>query len=694
MKCPNCGRLIRSKTQCAFCGCKFDSKELEEFNKRPEEEETYVPPHRSVTDEYGPSEDQEELDVYEEEEFIYTMPHLESDRPTSTEDHDATLVGYDFDRENTTFDEELYEDEVPIEDDLAGFGDSLYDEEADSSTYTPYPTEDVAYYEEKPRPRRGGFGSILWNLIKLILAVAIIFLLFLFGPDIYGKVMELFRPETSQVSEPPVTDDAEVTGEESEQNSVDEATTSTDESSTDESTEETSVAETTVASNGIGLTDSDVNTDAYPMIEVAMTVDGDLSELNGEDLSVSLDRDGEVTQFNEGYSLIREGDQLIFRFTDPQSNSFERSAVPSKLMVKSDRYDLDETIPFEIPASTLDPQLATDLEDILNETVARDADVSAVIYKPGEPTPFVYQDKAKEAGSMISWFVLARVYDQIDQGEIQLSDVVTIDEQLVGQNDGGELAVNGVGLEYTVEDLVYEVIANRDVTAMNHLIDLTGGPDDFSYWLNESGYFNTRLVEMINLDEEGHTRGAMTSAQDIATLLHRLANNELVSEELDQQFKEALLDSPVTDKFPYDTLAAALRRYELSTGDDNEFEQHYAGIIETESGDYIVSILATNYQDAYETVQSIALAVNDLVETSLTGTRPEEQEVTEAEEVVEVTEAEVAAPLETTAETGSQYIYGPDEDGDGRPDSYQNESGVYVPIRWFQGEDGNWYFID
>ncbi|WPJ91130.1 hypothetical protein R0V13_01790 [Facklamia hominis] len=38
MQCPNCGRHVRSKTQCAYCGYQFNSSDKKEFNREPASE--------------------------------------------------------------------------------------------------------------------------------------------------------------------------------------------------------------------------------------------------------------------------------------------------------------------------------------------------------------------------------------------------------------------------------------------------------------------------------------------------------------------------------------------------------------------------------------------------------------------------------------------------------------------------------
>ena len=51
--------------------------------------------------------------------------------------------------------------------------------------------EDVV--QETPRRSSGGFSRVLWGIIKLVLAVAIVFLAFLYGPRIINQVVDYFQ---------------------------------------------------------------------------------------------------------------------------------------------------------------------------------------------------------------------------------------------------------------------------------------------------------------------------------------------------------------------------------------------------------------------------------------------------------------------------------------------------------------------
>ena len=148
MKCPNCGRNVRSKTQCAYCGYDFKSgdttaKETQETKHSERVEDTQVIP--TVEPDYG-----------ERRERI---------EPIVTEPTDFKEV-----------------DDFPS---------------ASSDTYeTRSNREPQAVI---PKTKRKG-GSVVWGIVKLLLAVAVVFLLFLFGPRLIGQVMDYFNSDDLKMS--------------------------------------------------------------------------------------------------------------------------------------------------------------------------------------------------------------------------------------------------------------------------------------------------------------------------------------------------------------------------------------------------------------------------------------------------------------------------------------------------------------
>lgn len=633
MKCPNCGKNVRSKNQCAHCGYVFNKKDVKES--------------------------QEVSEIRE----IETEPHL---------------------------------------------------------------------YQDEPRPRRkSGAGSLLWGILKLVIGIAILFALFLFGPRIYNSVMEYFQPSDTEVvdNQPesqPDSDNqvAQSDTEETDNNDVTEMTTqgegtlvTGDEETTidpDAPAEETTLDEESEEAAGAVLASSEVDLASYPLIAVELDFDDLAEDVNGEDFEFEVETNGNVDPLNLDYSLIRDGNTLSLSYTDPSVSILTTEDVEQVLHVRSEELGIEETVTYTLPSATYDSEVLEEVNSIIDDNLSDLANVSAVIYQPDADSPIVYDNESIDAGALIGWFVLDYTYDQVNQGEISLDDVYPMNPELIGSNDEGTIATAGEGTEFIVNDYIIQVVHNRDVTAMNHLIDLGGGPNDFNLWLNESGFFATRITELLGLDDEFHISGAMTSAHDVANLLLSLSNLDLNGEELDEAFLTNLLDSPLTEKFPYNDLVNVIRRYEISSGDTNLNDQHYAGIIETENGNYIVAILSNQFETAEPVVAGISQSIYEIItflETGESGEDVLEEEETTVEITDEVVDDEADSqveiiteePQEVVGNTGpyeewqlmvseSGIVYGPDDDGDGFRDTYRNEAGQFVPINWYQGEDGLWYF--
>lgn len=634
MECPNCGKTVRSKTQCAHCG--------HVFNK----------------------DDQKELKVKE--------------------------VVYD----NSTFDDDTYVD------------------------YS--------------RGKKSKTGSILWSLVKLVIAVAVVFLAFLFGPTMIDSVMNYFNADSEVAQEVQTPQEADQTpdgndggdietptlvsndgGDDSEtEEGADDAQT-TEEESTEDSADSASESEQAEdedeeeETTGLALASSDVNLDNYPLITVSLDFEEDLDQVDSETFAFEIESNGNVVDLGDDYSLVKEGQNLTLSFNDPAIAVLSTEPTQQILSVTSESLDIEETIEYELPSASDSGEITEAFNNIINDNLSGLGQVSVVSYEDGESIPLVYDDQTKEAGTLISWFVIAHTYHSINEGDLALEDMIAINPELIAEGDQGYVATTEELSELSVRDLIVQVINNLDPTALNHLIQANGGPNNFNLWLNESNFFATRVTQLLSLNEAGYVEGAVTNAKDIASLLQNLANDQLVSEELDQNFKELLLDSPLTYKYPVDQANNVLTRYEIATSDGNLGQQYYSSILELESGYHIVVILLSDFEDVDSSVLAISNTISELLASFETGQRPDPEAEEEEEELEEdladssqVEFVDESITPETspandgegvyTSETG--ITYGPDIDGDGMYDTYQAADGSFVPINWSQGADGMWYF--
>ncbi|MBK0347058.1 serine hydrolase [Aerococcaceae bacterium zg-ZJ1578] len=530
----------------------------------------------------------------------------------------------------------------------------------------PVKTESIDSYIEESEvipktKRKNNVLRILWSIIKLVLTIFIIFLLIAFGPKYATKLWEQYgfgNKQSSQV----------------------ETTESVVEETTVETTEETTVAPT-------AMLNASVDTSAYPLTKIVMELANDSTTVDRNQLELGVVSNGTEKPI-ENYSLLQEGNKFTISFNNPAIESVSANEREQTLYLRSEELLIDEKIPVTLPEVTVDKERF----DFLNEVIGSQENISAAITKVGEKTPFVHTDKSAENSYLFSWFILNRVMEAVDKGELKLDDSVTILNALKAKDETTGVALMEENETLTVEEMIKAVI-QQDVTAMNHLIQETGGPNAFNVWLSENQYFATKVTNLLNTDENGHVSGVVTNTQDVLSLLNLFAENKLVSETADAQLKEWILQTPVTEKYPAD-IEGVTRRYEIASTDTDNNVQSYSAIVETEEGNYI--IVASVDKVSETTVKEISSLINRIVQFLRTGNKEiTESEPTPAPEVEETTVAvqeNQEAPAAPAAEP-AQSRYGADNDGDGFADSIWDEAGGYYrPVRWTQGADGLYYY--
>ncbi|XJS10116.1 serine hydrolase [Aerococcaceae bacterium WGS1372] len=618
MQCPNCGRNVRSKNQCAYCGHVFNKEEVSKAKK------------------------------------------------------DDVVVNSNNDVNETS-----------------SFPDARH----------------VEYQEERPSRRSGGgFGKVLWGIIKLILVVALVFLAFLFGPRLINNVVNYFQSSDTEVIEnQPESRPEEDNLNTAESDSEDSATESTVDDLT-EDTEESESTEEAETSDELVVSNQSVNLDEYPMVKVVLEFDQPLNEVTSETFDFTVSTNGETVDLGDDYSLIKEGQSLSISYNDPVVSVLTTEALEQKLMVTSKDLGINEEITYELPGSSLDSEQADFFDATINDNLSSIADVSAVVAPADADIPFVYDNQSVDADALIAWFVLGHTYNAINAGEITAEDTVEVAANLQAENENSTVSNAEEGEVFTINELMVEVVHNGDASAMNHLIQATGGPNAFNLWLNESNYFATKVTQLLSVQEDGTLVGAVTSAQDIAQFLEKLANNSLISEELDNEFKELLLDSPVTNKYPPQNIEGYQSRYEIANSDTNAAKQYYSGIIELEDTYYIAVVLASNFESAEEVVPAVADSIRGLVTYFDTGETisESEEEPASSEEVVESSQEQVSIIEEPQVDQGSA-----NEDGRNYSNQYVENIGSYVnlpeetiydeslgdyrPAKWFYNEETGTY---
>ncbi len=626
MKCPNCGKTIRSKNQCAHCGYVFNSDAKKTRDA-----------HRN----------DETLEVNKEKDT------LRSEREP-------------VEFESVTINSRSTQDETP------------------NDQY-----EEVYVYEEPKQP--GGCRRVFSFLIKLILAVVVVFLLFYYGPMLYNKAMDYFNrnEQTEQTTESTSTENESTEPVKSEQGQNEATSESTENAQTSNWTFET-------------------NTDDYPVIRVAMTPEEPVDSIDGDTFTFELTNGNTESQEITEYSLTPEGNQLILSYRDPALNVLSAEPQPQTLTITSDSLNVSEEVTYEIPSNGLDQATIDQYNEIINNTFDGNEKVTAFIDTNDENhSPFIYDDQTQEAGSLISWYIIERVYLAIEDNELSLDDVIRINSALMAEGDTAPLSTVEPDTEYTVDELLDLMIQEQDLTAMNHLIQEVGGPNQFNIWLNEHNYFSTRVNNLLSLSPDGQVTGAMTNVQDLGQLLQQLSNNELVSAEASEMIKEKLLLSPETAKYPSEGIEGVERRFELVSSDENAQQQYYSAILESENANHIIILMANSYDEAQTMTEKIQMALTDIMNLQLGNENSDEsedeiEESTEAAASVEESVSIAETPVESQQPANStepveqyvpenpayysQYVRGEDRYVELPDRSIVNENGQRVEPTWFFDE--------
>lgn len=634
MKCPNCDRNVRSKTQCAYCGYDFKAGDVAASETK-----------RSERTERAPEVEASERRV-------------EAPVPEVTEFRDAGEIGSG----------EVYE--------------------------TRSAREPQAVI---PKTKRKA-GNAIWGIIKLLIAVAVVFLLFLFGPRLVGQVMDYFNSEDNFITQTFGSKDE--SSEETSEAPGTEGESSADGEATDEETSEEAAPE-----SALTLTNQSVELENYPTIDVTMTFEESLSSVDQSTFKFLVSGTGEEIELSE-YSLFKEGANLVLSFNDPTLEVVAATEQEQTLRLVSEELNVDEAVTYTLPDVNVNQEQAQQFTDTINNNLAELGDVSAVFFEAGADVPFAYDNQSIDADTLIAWFVIERTFDGLSNGEFTLESSVAVNDSLKAANDSGTVATTEVDATYTYAQLLEYVVRERDLSAMNHLIQETGGLNEFNLWLNESGYFSTRLTSPLAYNDEGLITGAMTSAQDVGNLLDALANDSLVNETSDATIKEMLLQSPFSDKYP-EGLEGVVTRFELMSADDNPSRQYYSGVIEMEETSYVVVMLVANATSAEEVVPSIATSIQELVTYFTKGSLEAEDEETdeeaEAEEVVEedtetsqVEIVEETPVQETPTQPNEELSPSGEPTGelfDGKPtENYYWFGDEYRQGIWFQDESGSWKY--
>jgi beta-lactamase class A len=105
----------------------------------------------------------------------------------------------------------------------------------------------------------------------------------------------------------------------------------------------------------------------------------------------------------------------------------------------------------------------------------------------------VRADEAFSSASVINLTILVRVFQLVDQGQIDLAERVEI--QRADLRDGsGVLRYHDLGQTPTSKDLLTEMVITSDHVATDQLLTRVGGVDILNAWCKASGFAHLSMV--------------------------------------------------------------------------------------------------------------------------------------------------------------------------------------------------------
>ena len=150
----------------------------------------------------------------------------------------------------------------------------------------------------------------------------------------------------------------------------------------------------------------------------------------------------------------------------------------------------------------------------------------------------INQDEDFETASTIKTYILACLFDQIEQKKASLEDILTYEPQHMVSGSGLVHSMD-IGMKLRVKDAATLMIIVSDNTATNMLIEYLG-LDTINACIQKLGCTSTCLHRTLHFDSEGLGRLGTSTPRDYASIFIRLAQGTLISPEADAAMIEIL----------------------------------------------------------------------------------------------------------------------------------------------------------
>lgn len=212
-----------------------------------------------------------------------------------------------------------------------------------------------------------------------------------------------------------------------------------------------------------------------------------------------------------------------------------------------------------------------------------------------------FPDEKFETASTIKVYILAALFDAIEQGKASLKDMLTCEERF-WIDGSGILGSLEVGTTLSVKNVATLMIIVSDNIATNMLIDYLG-IDSINACIQKLGCKDTVLHNVLDFAKY-HQLGT-TTPRDYASMFVRIQNRTLVSPEASEQMWQILsqqhYNSMIVKSLPQfyvdpDNYDEQLFWFASKSGSMNACRND-GGIITTPYGSYVIVMLNKDFSD-------------------------------------------------------------------------------------------------
>ena len=212
-----------------------------------------------------------------------------------------------------------------------------------------------------------------------------------------------------------------------------------------------------------------------------------------------------------------------------------------------------------------------------------------------------FPDEKFETASTIKVYILAALFDAIEQGKASLHDMLTCEERF-WIDGSGILGSLEVGTALSVKNVATLMIIVSDNIATNMLIDYLG-IDNINACIQKLGCRDTVLHNVLDFAKY-HQLGT-TTPRDYASMFVRIQNRTLVSPEASEQMWQILsqqhYNSMIVKSLPQfyvdpDNYDEQLFWFASKSGSMNACRND-GGIITTPYGSYVIVMLNKDFSD-------------------------------------------------------------------------------------------------